>query len=141
MPALTLMKKYKDPKIAIKDTLKRINVELDSYDDFIEYCEKRGLFDDAPLRNNSFTRKNIIKLYKEFIYPIRQVSAILNLTYKELAEKIGYKEPTLISSAKKTKINNHLKKALELLLKNYELQKELEKQKISFNLAVKAMCN
>ncbi len=140
MPRPSLIKQYKDPKIAINEILKRINAQLNNYDEFIEYCKKRGLFDDeSSFKKIAFTRANIIKLYREFVNPIKQTSAILGFSYRELANNIGYSEHTLSNVANKSKVSEPIKKSLALLLKNYELEKELQEQKKSFSLALKSL--
>lgn len=51
----------------------------------------------------------------------------LGINYKQLADRIGYSEDTLKGSASKGKISEPMEKAIELYMKNIDLEKELEK--------------
>ena len=138
----TIQIQCENPKTIIDEELKKLDANLgDNYDDFIEYCKNRGLFgNDTPYRSiGFFSRENIRKLYKEFRNPVKQVSALLGLTYKELGKQIGYTGMALTNAVVRGELSVPMQKALELFLKNYDLKKDIEKQKIVFNLAIKAM--
>lgn len=63
----------------------------------------------------------------------------MGFSYRELANKIGYSEQTLSNVANKSNVSEPIKKSLALLLKIYELEKELQEQKKSFSLALKSL--
>lgn len=76
-----------------------------------------------------FITKANIKLHLEkFHNPIKNTANLLGLTYKEIAEMIGYSEETIKSSAKKRSASEPMKKALELVKEIYELKKELQEK-------------
>ena len=58
------------------------------------------------------------------IHLVKRVSKELGLTYKELAEEIGYNESTLRKSVSENKITSQLKKAIELYIKILKLEEE-----------------
>ena len=60
---------------------------------------------------------------------VKQVSKELGLTYKELADKIGYTESNLKNLVFKNLTTNNLKKSIELYLETLELKKEVEEAK------------
>ena len=60
------------------------------------------------------------------IHLVKKVSKELGLTYKELGEAIGYGEGSLKKSVYDNKISPQLKKALELYLKNIELERKIK---------------
>lgn len=108
--------------------------DINSFNDFLEYSLWRGLFNDSLIAKVVFTKANCEKLYKEFQSPIKRTAKLLGLTYKELAEQIGYTEGTLKNIVIKKDISISLTKTLEFLVKNNELNKkiaELEKQVIN----------
>ena len=104
-----------------------------SFDDFLEYCLWRGLFNDSLMSKVPFTKFNCEKLFKEFQSPIKRTAKLLRLTYKELAEEIGYTESSLKTIVSKGEISEPLKKALLMLHNNYELK--LENQELKNKLA------
>ena len=57
---------------------------------------------------------------------IKSVCKELGLTYKELGEKIGYSESNINKVASSGKISNQLQKAIEMYLKNLELEQKLK---------------
>ena len=57
---------------------------------------------------------------------VKKTCKELNLTYKELASKIGYSESALNSAARQTQISEPLRKAIELYNENLKLMRELE---------------
>ena len=97
-----------------------------SFDDFLEYCLWRGLFNDSLMAKVAFTKANCEKLHKEFQSPIKRTAKLLGLTYKELAEQIGYTEGTLKNIVSKKNISISLTKTLEFLVKNNELNKKID---------------
>ena len=60
------------------------------------------------------------------IHLVKKVSKELGLTYKELGEKIGYSEASLKKSVHDKKISFQLQTAIELYLKNIELEEKLD---------------
>ena len=60
------------------------------------------------------------------VHLVKKISKELGLTYKELAERIGYSESILRQSVSKNKITNQLKRALELYEETVKLKKEKE---------------
>ncbi|CAA6805861.1 MAG: Unknown protein [uncultured Sulfurovum sp.] len=57
---------------------------------------------------------------------VKQVSKELGITYKELAEKIGYSESNLRQSVSTNKLSLQLKKAIELYLETISLKKKVD---------------
>jgi len=60
---------------------------------------------------------------------IKQTCKELGLTYKQLGEAIGYSEGAIKTAVSTDKVSEPMQKAIELYLKNLELQKELEQFK------------
>jgi len=60
---------------------------------------------------------------------VKKVCKELGLTYKELGERIGYSEGAIKTAAASGKISEPMQKAIELYLKNLELEKELQEAK------------
>ena len=60
---------------------------------------------------------------------IKKVCKDLNLTYKQLGDAIGYSEGAIKTAAASGKISEPMQKAIELYLKNLELEKELQEAK------------
>jgi len=71
-------------------------------------------------------------LEKKEIHLVKKVSKEFGVTYKELGEVIGYTESSLKKSVYDNKISIQLEKAIELYIKNIQLEKkifEIEKMK------------
>ncbi|SFV71172.1 hypothetical protein MNB_SV-13-764 [hydrothermal vent metagenome] len=64
---------------------------------------------------------------KKEVHLVKKVSKNLGMTYKELGAEIGYGESILRQSVSNNKMSLQLEKALELYLKNHELEKEINK--------------
>ena len=62
---------------------------------------------------------------KEEMHLIKRVSKELGLTYKELGEEIGYSEGNLKRAVHDNRTTSQLEKAIELYLKNLQLEKKL----------------
>ncbi len=60
------------------------------------------------------------------VHLVKRVSKELGITYKELAENIGYSESILRQSVSKNKLTSQLKRALELYEETVKLKKEKE---------------
>ena len=60
------------------------------------------------------------------IHLVKKVSKELGLTYKELGKKIGYSEASLKKSVHDKKISFQLETAIELYLKNLQLEEKLD---------------
>ena len=63
------------------------------------------------------------------IHLVKKISKELGLTYKELAEEIGYGESILKTSVSQNKISKQLKKAIELYIETIYLKEEINKTK------------
>ena len=57
---------------------------------------------------------------------VKRVCKELRLTYKELAEKTGYKVDTISKAASSGKVSEPLQKAIELLIELENTKKELK---------------
>ena len=71
-------------------------------------------------------------LEEKEVHLVKRVSKELGLTYRELGEAIGYTESSLKKSVYDNKISIQLEKAIELYIKNIQLEKkifEIEKMK------------
>lgn len=107
------------------------------FKEFLEYCHFRGMLNDneALLDKILFTKSNANALYKEYISPIKRVSKLLKLKYKDLSELTGYKETAFRSAVNKGEVSEPMRAALFLLLEINKLQKQLsEKDKKIENL-------
>ena len=60
------------------------------------------------------------------IHLVKKISKELGLTYKELAEEIGYSESNLRKSVSDNRVTKQLKKSIELYLRTIELEKKIE---------------
>lgn len=60
---------------------------------------------------------------------VKNVCKELGFTYKQLGEAIGYSEGAIKTAVSTDKVSEPMQKAIELYLKNLELQKELEQFK------------
>ena len=60
------------------------------------------------------------------IHLVKKVSKELGLTYKELADKIGYTEANLKRSVSTNQMSKQLKTSIELYLRTIKLEKEIE---------------
>ena len=58
---------------------------------------------------------------------VKKVCKELNLTYKKLADEIGYTEGNLKNSVFKNQISKPLARAIELYIETQELKKEIIK--------------
>jgi transcriptional regulator with XRE-family HTH domain len=65
-------------------------------------------------------------LEEKEVHLIKRVSKELGLTYRELAERIGYTESNLRKSVSQNKISYQLEKAITLYIRILELEEELE---------------
>ena len=60
------------------------------------------------------------------IHLVKRVSKELGITYKELAENIGYSESNLRQSVSTNKLSSQLRKAIELYLETINLKKRVD---------------
>jgi len=67
-----------------------------------------------------------VNLEEKEIHLVKKVSKKLGITYKELADKIGYTEANLKRSVSTNQISKQLKTSIELYLKTIKLEKEIE---------------
>ena len=68
----------------------------------------------------------MLVLEEKEVHLVKRVSKELGITYKELAENIGYSESILRQSVSKNKLTSQLKRALELYEETVKLKKEKE---------------
>ena len=85
-----------------------------------------------------------MKRSKNFEHPVVKTSKLLRLTYKELAEQIGYTESSLKTIVSKGQISEPLKKALELLPRAIAAErlannKQLEQLKNNLGKAIETL--
>jgi ribosome-binding protein aMBF1 (putative translation factor) len=64
-------------------------------------------------------------LAEKEVHLVKKVSKELGLTYKELGEKIGYSEGNLKRAVHDNRTTSQLRKAIELYLRNLQLEKKL----------------
>ena len=60
------------------------------------------------------------------VHLVKKVSKELGITYKELAEKIGYSESSLRKTVSNNTLSSQLETAIQLYLDNLKLKEELE---------------
>ena len=60
------------------------------------------------------------------VHLVKKVSKELGVTYKELAEKIGYSESNLRQSVYSNKLSTQLEKAIELYIETINLKKRVD---------------
>ncbi len=60
---------------------------------------------------------------------VKKVCKELGLTYRELGEAIGYSEGAIKTAAASGKVSEPMQRAIELYLRNLELEKELQEAK------------
>jgi len=65
-------------------------------------------------------------LEEKEVHLVKKVSKELGLTYKELAEKIGYSESSLRKTVSNNTLSSQLETAIQLYLDNLKLKEELE---------------
>jgi hypothetical protein len=68
----------------------------------------------------------VVVLEEKEVHLVKRVSKELGITYKELAENIGYTEANLKRSVSTNQISKQLKTSIELYLKTIKLEKEVE---------------
>ena len=81
---------------------------------------------------------------KKEVHLIKRVSKELGITYKELAENIGYTESNLRKSVSQNKISSQLEVAIKLYIRILELEEKLEnseKSKIAIKENLKTLMN
>ena len=60
------------------------------------------------------------------VHLVKKVSKDLGITYKELADNIGYTEANLKRSVSTNQLSKQLQTSIELYLKTIKLEKEIE---------------
>jgi len=65
-------------------------------------------------------------LEEKEVHLVKKVSKELGLTYRELAEEIGYTEGGLKNLVFKNKVTKNLKKSIELYMETLKLRKEIK---------------
>lgn len=105
-----------------KNDLNLYNPASESYHDRLVLLNKKPLIEQTCKSFNI----DASYLYEE-LYPnlIKQVCKDLNLTYKKLANDIGYKPDTINKAASTGKVSEQLQRAIEMYLENLKLQHEL----------------
>lgn len=114
-------------KQMIDEFLKQQGFEFKQYDDFIDYITRRGMLNESVGITSKifFTKPNLSVLYSEFINPIKRVSKLLKLTYKELSKLTGYTEGAFKSAISKGEISEPMRQSLFMLLQIDKLQSQL----------------
>lgn len=94
---------------------------------FLEDCQWSGFLnpDESFAKKIPYTKANREKLYKQAFHPVKITAKQLDMTYKELAEEIGYTEGALKMSVIKDEVSAPMKKALELLVRAITAEKQL----------------
>lgn len=102
------------------------NANEKDFNDFLEYCKSRGMLNSNATFLNKiiFSKASCERLFKEWSSPPKRIAKLLGLTYKELAEKLGYSEPGLKSAIQKDKISGPMMMTLNLLMENKRLKDE-----------------
>jgi len=67
----------------------------------------------------------VVVLEEKEVHLVKRVSKELGLTYRELAENIGYSESSLRKTVSNNTVSSQLKTAIELYLENLKLKQEL----------------
>ena len=67
----------------------------------------------------------MVVLEEKEVHLVKRVSKELGLTYRELAENIGYSESSLRKTVSNNTVSSQLKTAIELYLENLKLKQEL----------------
>jgi hypothetical protein len=65
-------------------------------------------------------------LNEKEVHLVKKVSKDLGITYKELADNIGYTEANLKRSVSTNQLSKQLQTSIELYLKTIKLEKEIE---------------
>jgi len=68
----------------------------------------------------------VVALEENEIHLVKKVSKELGLTYKELADNIGYTEANLKRSVSTNQLSKQLETAIKLYLKTIKLEQEIE---------------
>ena len=68
----------------------------------------------------------MVALEENEIHLVKKVSKELGLTYKELADNIGYTEANLKRSVSTNQLSKQLETAIKLYLKTIKLEQEIE---------------
>lgn len=93
------------------------------------YAYRKTLIEKKEYIKDLSTEFNISynEVYED-LYPniIKAVCHDLNITYKSLASKIGYKADTINKAASTNKISEQIYKAIEMYLENLRLKEELK---------------
>ena len=108
--------------------IKEKGMNKEECDDFIAYCKERGMLneDSTIMTKVPYTKSNCEKLYKENQHLVKKTSKLLGLTYKELAELIGYTEGGLRSAVNKNELSLSMQKSLEMILLIKKQEKEIQ---------------
>ena len=68
----------------------------------------------------------MVVLEEKEIHLVKRVSKELGITYKELADNIGYTEANLKRSVSTNQLSKQLETAIQLYLKTIKLEQEIE---------------
>ena len=123
-----------------KELIKEINAkikEIVGYDTFFHQGGNHIEFKDKKQNDLYVIEWHFDPNYKEQNI-VKRVCAELGITQRELAERIGMSEGGLRSALSLGKITPQVEKACKMVLKIYELEKELENYKI-LQRALKSM--
>lgn len=108
----------KDKK-TIDNFLTEQDFDFSKYDNFIEYIQARGMLNKDV---GSIDIKDIYRMYKDYINPIKRICKQYKISYKTLSELIGYNESSLKTVASNGLVSENLLKSLQLLEENYKLK-------------------
>ncbi len=102
------------------------NADEKDFNDFLDYCKSRDILNPNAtfLSKLIFSKASCERLFKEWSSPPKRAAKLLGLTYKELAEQLGYSEPGLKSAIQKDKISGPMMMTLKLLMENKKLKDE-----------------
>lgn len=115
---------YDDEKIEILD--KKLLYILLSDDENLKRILNFDFDMNCTLEDEEGIIDSINLSYFMNINILKRVCSVLNLTYAQLADEIGYGE-SAISNASRGEVSKPMQKAIELYLQTLEQKKELEK--------------
>lgn len=128
---------YDDEKIEILD--KKLLYILLSDDENLKKILNFDLDMNCTLEDEKGIIDSINLFYFMNLSILKRVCSVLNITYAQLAEQIGYSEGNINKVASTGNISEPLKKAIELYLRNLELEKQLEDYEAFKTLVRKAI--
>jgi len=119
-------KKFLDEVISKYDHIDDFDIDDDTV---WEWIADKLIFDnDIKLKEEALKayKKKYGKDFSNNLNIVKSTCKKLGLTYKELGEAIGYKQDTINKAVSTGKVSEPMRKAIELYLKNTELQRQLK---------------